>query len=163
MKCEYCRQKVPVEREAELAAHFNTSDANLKAEIERAINDNRAIYEEVERIRGLSEQVLYPELREEFSVHAGALGSQQSDILKYLEGLQSALSDKLARRTESYSLTFPSLTGANWNDALSSINALIKRHNSETDDFEQRLDANFAKIETHYLSDLLPNESANLG
>ncbi|EDZ40782.1 conserved hypothetical protein [Rhodobacteraceae bacterium HTCC2083] len=60
MKCEYCRQKIPVEREAELAAHFNTSDANLKAKIERAINENRAIYEEVERIRGLSEQVLYP-------------------------------------------------------------------------------------------------------
>ena len=152
MKCEYCRQKVPVEREAELAAHFNTSDANLKAEIERAINDNRAIYEEVGRIRGLSEQVLYPELRDEFSVHAGALGSQQSDILKHLEGVQSALSDKLARRTESYSLTFPSLTGATWSDALSSINALIRRHNSETDDFEQRLNANFAKIETHYLS-----------
>ncbi|OWV40749.1 AAA family ATPase [Mameliella alba] len=152
MKCEYCRQKVPVEREAELAAHFNTSDANLKTEIEKAIKDNREIYGEVERIRGLSEKDLYPEMREEFSVHAGVLGIQKSDILKHLEALQSALSDKLARRTESYSLTFPSLTESTWSDALSSINALIKRHNSETDDFEQRLNANFAKIETHYLS-----------
>lgn len=152
MKCEYCLQKVPVEREAELAAHFNTSDANLKAEIERTINDNRAIYEEVERIRGLSDLALYPELRKEFSVHAAALSSQQSDILQHLEELQQALSDKLARRTESYSTNFPSLTGAIWSDALSSINALIKRHNAETDDYEQRLNANFAKIETHYLS-----------
>lgn len=152
MQCEYCLQKVPAEREAELAAHFNTSDANLKAEIERAINENLAIYEEVERISGLSEQVLYPELREEFSGHAGVLGTQQSDILRHLQVLQSALKDKLTRRTESYSLIFPKLTGAIWDDALSSINALIKRHNSETDDFEQRLSANFAKIETHYLS-----------
>ncbi len=152
VKCEYCRQKIPAEREVELAAHFNTSDANLKAEIEQAIDDNRSVCDEVERIRGLSEQALYPELKEEFSVHAAILSSQQSEIIKYLEGLQKALLDKLTRRTESYSLTFPSLTGATWNDAVSSINALIKRHNAETDDFEQRLNANFEKIETHYLS-----------
>lgn len=150
-KCEYCRQKVPAEREAELAAHFNTSDANLKAEIERAIDDNRKIYEEVERITGLK-LALYPELMEEFSVHTKALSSQRSEILNHLDGLQFALCDKLARRTESYSLRFTSLTGAAWSGALSSINALIKRHNAETDDFDKRLKANFAKIETHYLS-----------
>lgn len=151
-KCEYCRQKVPVEREAELAAHFNTSDANLKAEIERAIDDNQTIYDEVERITGLSELALYPELMEELSTHIKALSSQRSEILNHLEGLKSALRDKLARRTESYSLEFPSLTGVAWSDALSSINALIKRHNAETDDFDKRLKANFAKIETHHLS-----------
>ncbi len=153
-KCEYCRQKIPAEREAALAAHFNTSDANLKAEIERALNDNQVVREQVERIVGLSEQALYPELQEEFSAQAAILRSQQSEIIQCLEGLQKALSDKLTRRTESYSSTFPSLTGATWNNAISSINALIKRHNAETDDFEQRLNANFAKIETHHLSSI---------
>jgi wobble nucleotide-excising tRNase len=39
-KCEYCLQKIPEERETELAAHFNASDAKLKREIEREIGEN---------------------------------------------------------------------------------------------------------------------------
>ena len=54
-KCEYCLQIIPEEREAELAAHFNASDAKLKREIERAIGDNKAAYEKVARMSGLSE------------------------------------------------------------------------------------------------------------
>lgn len=151
-KCEYCGQKIPEDREVELAAHFNSSDANLKAEIERAIDDNQVVREQVERIVGLSEQALYPELQEEFSAQATILSSQQFEIIRCLEELEKALSDKLTKRTESYSLTFPSLTSSAWNNAMYSINALIKRHNAETEDFEQRLNANFAKIETHHLS-----------
>ncbi len=151
-KCEYCLQKIPAEREAELAAHFNTSDANLKDEIEREIDDSRAIYDEVARIKGFSDRVFYPEFRGEFSRHTEVLGLQQRMVLELLEALQKALVDKLTRRTESYGAVFPSFTGDVWNEALSSINDLIKRHNVETENFEARLTANFLKIETHYLS-----------
>ncbi|MBE1292946.1 MAG: AAA family ATPase [Rhodobacteraceae bacterium] len=152
VKCEYCQQKVPEAREAELAAHFNTSDANLKSEIERAIEDNQAIYEGVERISVLSDQAFYPEFRKEYAVQAKVLLSQKSDIIELLERLEKALNEKLTRRTESYDLTFPLVTSGAWGDALSSINDLIKGHNTETDSFEQRLEANFEKIETHFLS-----------
>lgn len=150
--CAYCLQIIPKEREAELAAHFNTSDANLKQEIECAIEDNKAIHEEVERIRGLSEKNLYSEFRDKFSLSSKTLSAEQSKILRHLEGLQKVLEEKLTRRTESYGSEFSALGGEAWTKTLTSLNALIKCHNAETDDFEKRLDDNFAKIETHFLS-----------
>lgn len=151
-KCEYCLQIIPEEREAELAAHFNASDAHLKREIEQAIDDNEAIYEEVGRMRGLSENNLYPEFRNEFLFNSKLLHAEQTEILKHLDALKKALESKLLRRTESYKMEFPSLSGMAWDKALSALNVLIKRHNAETDNFKKRLDDNFAKIETHFLS-----------
>ena len=151
-KCEYCLQIIPEEREAELAAHFNASDAKLKREIERAIGDNKAAYEKVARMSGLSEKALYPEFRTDFLIYSGLLSEEQTKILNHLEALRKALEDKLAKRTESYNAEFPSLSGIAWHEALSSLNDLFRCHNAETDDFQKRLDDNFAKIETHFLS-----------
>ena len=151
-KCEYCLQIIPEEREAELAAHFNASDAKLKREIERAIGDNKAAYEKVARMSGLSEKALYPEFRTDFLIYSGLLSEEQTKILNHLEALRKALEDKLAKRTESYNAEFPSLSGNDWHEALSSLNDLFRCHNAETDDFQKRLDDNFAKIETHFLS-----------
>ena len=108
-KCEYCLQIIPEEREAELAAHFNASDAKLKREIERAIGDNKAAYEKVARMSGLSEKALYPEFRTDFLIYSGLLSEEQTKILNHLEALRKALEDKLAKRTESYNADFPSL------------------------------------------------------
>jgi wobble nucleotide-excising tRNase len=69
-----------------------------------------------------------------------------------LEALRKALEGKLARRTESYTAEISSLNGMAWDEALCALNVLIKRHNAETDNFKKRLDDNFAKIETHFLS-----------
>jgi wobble nucleotide-excising tRNase len=153
-KCEYCQQVVPREREAELAKHFNTSDANLKREIERAIAFTDKIILEVERIAGLSNEVFYPEFREDFKIHFNVLTRLQLDVIKYLETLKKSLEDKLTRRTESYDTEFSSMNEALWNKTLFSINALIKRHNTETDNFQKRIDDSFTKIETHFLSEI---------
>lgn len=150
--CKYCLQTIPDEREAELAAHFNASDAKLKREIEHAINNTIRIYEEVERISGFSEKILYSELRGEFSVCSKILSAEQSKVLKHLGALRKELEGKLIKRTESYNSELYPLSGTAWNEALSSLNSLILRHNAETDDFKKRLDENFAKIETHFLS-----------
>ncbi|MEJ6688877.1 MAG: AAA family ATPase [Paracoccaceae bacterium] len=117
-KCEYCLQIIPEEREAELAAHFNASDAKLKREIERAIGDNKAAYEKVARMSGLSEKALYPEFRTDFLIYSGLLSEEQTKILNHLEALRKALEDKLAKRTESYNAEFPSLSGNDWHKAL---------------------------------------------
>lgn len=151
-KCEYCRQIIPEEREAELAAHFNASDAHLKKEIEQAISDNEAIYKEIDDMRALGENNLYPEFRNEFLINSERLNSERTTILKHLKVLHKALEDKLVRRTESYKEEFPLLSGTAWDEALSTLNVLIRRHNAETDNFKKRLDDNFTRIETHFLS-----------
>lgn len=151
-RCEYCLQKIPEEREAELAAHFNKSDSNLKMEIERAISDVRAVTEEVERIKVLSEKDLYPELREEFSKSSKSLSEEQARVLSNLEAMEEALKDKLTRRTESYEAVLPALSSSAWDATLLSLNSLIQHHNAETENYQKRLDSNFAKIEAHFLS-----------
>ena len=151
-KCEYCLQIIPEEREAELAAHFNASDAHLKTEIEQAIGDNERIYKEISDMRAFSENNLYPEFRNEFSINSERLNSERTTILKHLKVLHKALEDKLVRRTESYKAEFSLLNGTAWDEALSALNDLIRRHNAETDNFKKRLDGNFTKIETHFLS-----------
>lgn len=151
-KCEYCLQIIPDEREADLAAHFTKSDSILKGEIEDAIAETTTFIEEVERITGLSEKLLYPEFRVEFFKNSKVLCIEQEKISTQLGELEGALRGKLARRTESYVETFSVVSDTAWNSAQLSLNSLIRKHNGETDGFQKRLDSNFVKIETHFLS-----------
>jgi len=150
--CEYCLQKIPEDREAELAAHFNESDSKLKLEIESAISSVRTARDKIERIKGLSEKNLYPELQEEFSKNSKVLSEEQAQILSNLKEMDEALKDKLTRRTESYEVMISALSSSTWEAAVEALNTLIRRHNAETDDYQNRLDSNFSKIETHFLS-----------
>ncbi len=158
-KCEYCQQTIPEEREEELAAHFNQSDSNLKTEIEEAIAVIDKIINEINSRRELKETDFYPELREEFSQCFEVLDNERKQVLSNLEVFKKALDDKLRRRTESYTEELPTCNSSAWNEALTSLNALIRRHNQETDDFQKRLVNNFTEIQRHFFSEI--NEKVN--
>lgn len=152
--CEYCLQKIPESREGELAAHFNKSDGNLKQEIELAIDATDALIEKIQQVSMLNERLFYTELREEYSKHMKALSEEQTKVIAHLELSKKVLNDKLTRRTESYDATILEFDSAIWNSSISDLNSVIKQHNSETDDFQQRLKDNFEKIEKHFLSSI---------
>ena len=158
-KCEYCQQTIPEEREKELAAHFNQSDSNLKTEIEEAIAVIDKITNEINSRRELKATDFYPELREKFSQCFEVLNNEQKQVLSNLEVFKKALDDKLRRRTESYTEELPTCSISAWNEALTSLNALIQHHNKETDDFQKRRGRNLTKIKRHFFSAI--NENVN--
>lgn len=150
--CEYCQQEIPKSRESELAAHFNKSDHNLKQEIESALEDTNGFIETVAQVKGLDDKLFYPEFRDEHSGHEKALSEEQTKLITHLEHLRKLLQEKLTRRTEGYVASIAKFDSTAWGNAISSLNSVIKQHNSETDAFDKRLENNFAKIESHFLS-----------
>ena len=158
-KCEYCQQTIPEEREEELAAHFNQSDSNLKTEIEAAIAVIDKITREINHRRELKATDFYPELREKFSQCFEVLDNEQKQVLSNLEVFKKALDDKLRRRTEIYTEELLTCSSSAWNEALTSLNALIRRHNKETRDFQKRQGDNLTEIKRHFFSEI--NEKVN--
>lgn len=150
--CEYCLQEVQPEREAELAAHFNTSDRILKDDIERAIRNCQTAHEQIKGLSHLSQEAFYPELREDYRKLRTEIEKQKNEAFSVLDLVQKSLQEKLTRRTESYSSELPLFQPFVWQEANSAINVLIERHNAETDNHNDREISNFSKIETHFLS-----------
>lgn len=153
--CEYCRQDIPKDRLQELAAHFNDSDRQLKEEIERAIQDIKALMDVAHNFIFLDSANLYPELQADYMLLVQELKDVRKTIIAHLKTLSNALNSKLNRRTESYSSLFEKYEAKRWLNTLKKVNAVVSKHNSETDAFNQRLEACFTKIETHYLSGII--------
>lgn len=155
--CEYCQQKIPETRKEDLAAHFNNSDSLLKKEIEVAIEYADTLANKIKSVNTLDSKLLYPELQSEHKNQIDLLNKQRQEVIAFLQQLNKILEDKLTRRTESYETEVTCFTNDLWDETISKLNNVIKRHNSETDNFEKRQKNNFKKIEAHFLSTIDQN------
>lgn len=148
--CEFCQQKLPVQRLQELADHFSIEDQNLKEDLEqeRVLLNN--VIAGLDKINFPDRMAFYAEFRDQYLSAVGKLSSQFSKLKLDLEALDEALLEKIAQRTISYDLNLSS----NIDDVqktLEAINALINAHNKKSDGFEKAKEIAREAIEIHYL------------
>ena len=153
--CEYCQQLIPPDRLRALGAHFNDSDSKLKLEIEQTIKELIVAQTHLLDLSLYASSALYTELQSAFSVASNDISSLKQLLVDHFAGLKQILDEKLSRRTESYVINFASYVGQPFLESLQSANDVISQHNSETDKFDERVRINNAKIEKHFLSELL--------
>lgn len=152
--CEYCQQEMPQKRQDELAAHFNKSDQDLKEEVSAALAELMVFRDTIQGLKFAGKELVYPELREAYSGLLEAILKEEGHIVTHISELIEALGDKLTRRNESYDLKTSEFDKELWCKALVEINTLTQKHNSETKEFQKRIDAAFSKIEKHFLSNI---------
>lgn len=153
-KCEYCRQIIPEEREKELASHFNKSDSDLKEKINQSIKLTKIVIEEIETIKNLRNIDLYPEFKDEWSHNVNIIDEEREKILSILNEVNVALKEKLNRRTQNYRIELTTPSNSTWDVAWQSIKSLIQKNNVESENYQQRLDRNFEKIQKHFLGEI---------
>lgn len=152
--CEYCQQEIPQKRQDELAAHFNKSDQDLKEDVSEALAELKVFRDAIQGLKFAGKELVYPELREAYASQLEAILKEEGHIVKHISELIEALGDKLTRRNESYDLKSSEFDNELWCKALVEINTLTQKHNSETKEFQKRIDAAFSKIEKHFLSQI---------
>jgi wobble nucleotide-excising tRNase len=150
--CEFCQQKIPKERAQALASHFNDSDRKLKEEVDQSLLDLETVRENLQGFALPSKSSFYAEFQEPFSATAEKISSLKLSLLSHLTELTNFLNIKLTRRTESYEVNVPHFDAKPYLQALQDANEVINQHNSQTEKFDQWLQATRDKIEKHFLS-----------
>ena len=153
--CEYCLQPIQEKRAEALTAHFNDSDKLLKGSLEQHRSDLEQLRKTLQEFQALSNSSFYQEFKQPYDTSIEVLSGLKIGLLNHLVELDKVLTEKLQRRTDSYSVDITSFDAEPYKLAIERTNTLIQNHNDETDEFEARLESNRSKIEAHYLSTLI--------
>ena len=153
--CEYCLQSIPKQRGEALTSHFNESDRLLKDTLEQHRADLDQLRQILEAFQPAETTSFYEELQDPYSKSVKSIFDLKSGLLNHLVKLDKILEGKLARRTESYTAKIPDFQVEPHRAALKAANDVTQKHNDETDAFEKRIENNWTKIETHFLSSLI--------
>lgn len=143
--CLFCGQTLPEGRIQELEEHFNDKYNAFIAEIE---NQSMAVKSAINTLKTCvppNRAELYDHLKNDFDAKFKDLANEIGGIRSYLENLFAALNDKVQKPFQSIERIFDVVTG-NAN-IISDLNAVICKHNQETDDFQTAISAARTSIE----------------
>lgn len=157
--CEYCGQKIPVERIKQLAGQFNDADRALKQEIDELLEYLRSVYAAISTIEILDANHFYPETRVSYQKLRKAFVSSRQELLEKVTALAGELKGKKTKTTTEQVLQSHIETD-DFARKLDSINETVKTHNQKTKDFQQLKDLATKKIKTHYLSSIFDDVKA---
>lgn len=149
--CEYCGSVVPAERIKALARHFNEADQELKRELDGLVAPLRAAFSSLDKYSPPDAVHVYPELREEYVQASVALLGHVGALVEQVVALGKAVQAKKASTTEVVHLQ-TKIDRADFDQALATLNAVLKRHNERSQDFQALKAQTSAAIRTHYLS-----------
>ena len=148
--CEFCDQPMPATRLQALANHFSVEDQRLKGDIEDERRGIAAILEALGRFTLPDRLALYSELRADYDIAIREFSKELVTLKEQVIGIDGALADKLARRTEAYQLNIDSDPVA-LIASLKTINDIMQRHDAKTLSFERQKATARDAIEVHYL------------
>lgn len=143
--CFFCGQTLPDGRIQELEEHFNDKYHAFIAEIERQATIVKSAIDSLQSCTLPNRLGLYDHLRIEFAAQCQEFSNEIDRIKEYLEILFSALKDKGQKPFQSIERSFELVTGDI--NVISDLNAIINRHNQETDDFQTAISAARTAIE----------------
>ena len=133
--CLFCGQPLPDGRIEELEAHFNDKYNAFISEIE---SQSTVIKSEIKSLESYSPldrlDRLYDHLKSDFDARHQDLSNEISGLKGYLKNLLAALKDKAQKPFQSIERSFDVVTGNV--TVISDLNAVINKHNQETDEFE---------------------------
>lgn len=143
--CLFCGQPLPDGRIEELEAHFNDKYNAFIAEIE---NQSTVINSAIESLKSCTPPNrlgLYDHLKSDFDARHQDLSNEIAGLKGYLESLLAALKDKAQKPFQSIERSFELVIGNV--TVISDLNAVISKHNQETDEFQTAISAARTAIE----------------
>ncbi|MBT4091423.1 MAG: AAA family ATPase [Deltaproteobacteria bacterium] len=143
--CLFCGQPLPDGRIQELDAHFNDKYNAFIAEIDRQCEAVKSAIESLNSCSPPNRLGLYDHLKSEFDDRCQDLSNEIGRVKEYLESLLAALKDKAQKPFQSIDRSFDICTGTA--SAISDLNAVISKHNQETDEFETAISTARTAIE----------------
>lgn len=143
--CLFCGQPLPDGRIQELDAHFNDKYNAFIAEIDRQCAAVKSAIESLNSCSPPNRLGLYDHLKSEFDDRCQDLSNEIGRIKEYLESLLATLKDKAQKPFQSIDRSFDICTGTA--SAISDLNAVISKHNQETDEFETAISTARTAIE----------------
>jgi len=144
-ECLFCGQSLPDGRIQELEAHFNDKYNAFIAEIESQSTVVKSAIDSLKSCTPPNRLGLYDHLKSEFDARLHDLSNEIGGLKEYLESLLAALKDKVQKPFQSIERSFELVTGNV--SVISDLNAVISRHNQETDDFQTAISAARTAIE----------------
>lgn len=132
--CLFCGQPLPDGRIEELEAHFNDKYNAFISEIESQSTVIKLAIESLKSCTPPNRLGLYDHLKSDFDARHLDLSNEIAGIKQYLENILAALKDKAQKPFQSIERSFECVTGNV--TVISDLNAVISRHNQETDEFE---------------------------
>jgi wobble nucleotide-excising tRNase len=148
--CLFCGQPLPDGRIEELEAHFNDKYNSFLAEIENQSTVIKAAIESLKLCTPPNRLGLYNHLRTDFDARHQDLSNEIERLKGYLERLLSALQDKAQKPFQSIERSFELVSGNA--TVISDLNAVISKHNQETDEFQTAISAARTAIEESMVS-----------
>lgn len=143
--CLFCGQPLPDGRIEELEAHFNDKYNALISKIERQSSVIKSAIESLESCTPPNRLGLYDHLKVDFDARYQDLSSENAGLKGCLESLLAALKDKAQKPFQSIEQSFEVVTGNV--TVISDLNAVISKHNQETDEFQTAISAARTAIE----------------
>lgn len=150
-ECEFCGNSIGESRIQLLTAHFNEADGNLKKDVDNLAIRLTGLFNEIATVEIPDKMNIYQDLRSEYSDCVKAVTNEREILLNTIKQFKDyILSKKLHTTVKLQTLNAP--TSAKLVNTVDKLNVAIAKHNTITNDFEQRQDEAMGKIETHYLS-----------
>lgn len=143
--CLFCGQPLPENRIQELEAHFNDKFNAFIVEIESQSAVVKSAIDYLKSCTTPNRLGLYDHLKSEFDSSCTDLFNEISRIKRYLESLLNALNDKAQKPFQSIERSFDVAIGNI--GIISDVNAVIGKHNLETNDFQSAINAARTAIE----------------
>jgi len=151
--CEYCLQKLPVDRLGQLAKHFNEADKKLKESLESLITRLGKLYPviQMQAVQLPDTARLYAEFRSDFESKREKLASAREKLLENTLALIRELEAKKAKTTEGVTLN-TMLDADSFSSCVNELNQVISKHNQKTAAFDDVKKDSIKKLKSHYLS-----------
>ncbi len=143
--CLFCGQPLPDGRIQELEAHFNDKYNALIGEIESESTVVKSAIESLKSYVPPNRLGLYDHFKIEFDTQHQDLSDEIGRLKESLESLLAALKEKAQTPFQSIERSFDVVVGNI--KVISDLNAVISKHNQETDDFETAISVARTAIE----------------
>ena len=143
--CLFCGQPLPEGHIQELEAHFNDQYNAFIAEIESQSAVVKSAIDTLKSCSAPNRLGLYEHLKSEFDSRCDNLSNEISGITGYLESLLTALKGKAQKPFQPIERSFDVITGNV--GIIADLNAVISKHNQETNDFQSEINTARTSIE----------------
>lgn len=157
-KCEFCGNNLPERRLKELEGHFNDQLKKHVAELDEMLSVIADEEAKLDRIQTPIVSQLYSDLTADYNELKNKLNISVSQRRSALQAIKTLVADKRGKpfeRVDSSSLA--SLTDENSPaSVIEGVNAIIQKHNRETDDFAARIETARKHLEDDFVVGHLP-------
>lgn len=154
--CLYCTQQIPQERIEAIEQHFNDEVERLNDAVDAAIDDLESTATDIDRMRSgwWNSAVFFTDLRESYESAQDTGDAYLAAVRTHIDDLTMSLRKKRANPHEH--IIMPTLTTGVSESAMESVVAVIQDHNTQCDEFDERVKSARQRLEADAVAASLP-------